>query len=67
MIDVLVAGKVCVSKREARELMQNGSISINGEKVVELEYVLSSDQALFNHYTVIKKGKTYFVVNFGEW
>ena len=67
LIDVLVAGKVCVSKREARELMQNGSISINGEKVVNLEFVLSSDQALFNHYTVIKKGKkTYFVVNFGE-
>ena len=47
LIDVLVAGKVCVSKREARELMQNGSISINGDKVVDLDFVLSSERALF--------------------
>ena len=67
LIDVLVLGKVCISKREARELMQNGSISVNGAKVLDLEFTLSSEAAFYNHYTVIKKGKkTYFVVNFGE-
>lgn len=67
LIDALVEGKICSSKRDAREMITGGSISVNGNKVLSLEFVLDSTSAFFNQYTVIKKGKkTYFVVKFGK-
>lgn len=65
LIDALVDGKICSSKREAREMITGGSITVNGTKVTSLEFELQSTDAFFNKYTVIKKGKkTYFVVKF---
>ena len=32
LIDVLVNNKIAVSKREAREFLESGSITVNGEK-----------------------------------
>lgn len=67
LIDALVEGKICSSKRDAREMITGGSISVNGIKVLSLESELDSTTAFFNQYTVIKKGKkTYFVVKFGK-
>lgn len=67
LIDALVEGKICSSKRDAREMITGGSISVNGDKVLSLEFELDSTTAFFNQYTVIKKGKkTYFVVKFGK-
>ena len=67
LIDALVEGKICSSKREAREMITGGSITVNGSKVQSLEFERESKDAFFNRYTVIRKGKkTYFVVNFGE-
>ena len=65
LIDALVDGKICSSKREAREMITGGSITVNGTKVTSLEFELQSSDAFINKYTVIKKGKkTYFVVKF---
>ena len=65
LIDALVEGKICSSKREAREMITGGSITVNGSKVQSLEFELESKDAFFNRYTVIRKGKkTYFVVKF---
>lgn len=65
LIDTLVNAKIAVSKREARELIQNGSISINGEKQTDLEFVLRKEDALYHQVAVIKKGKkTYCAVLF---
>ncbi len=67
LIDALVEGKICMSKREAREMITGGSISVNGLKSTALDYELEAHDAYFNRYTVIKKGKkTYFVVKFGK-
>lgn len=63
LIDVLVQAKIASSKREARELIQNGSIHINGDKITDLAYVVSSEQAFGKQLTVVRKGKkNYFVV-----
>lgn len=68
LIDVLVNGKIAVSKREARELIANSSISINGNKINDLDFILQKEDALFAQVTVIKKGKkTYCAVWFNEW
>lgn len=65
LIDVLTEGKLAVSKREARELIENGSISVNGDKINTLDYVLSKENALHQHLHVLRKGKkNYFVMKF---
>ncbi len=65
LLDTLVNAKIAVSKREARELIQNGSVSINGEKQTDLDFVLKKENALYNQVAVIKKGKkTYCAVLF---
>jgi len=65
LIDVLTEGKLAVSRREARELIENGSISVNGEKITTLDYVLNKENALHQHIHVLRKGKkNYFVMKF---
>ena len=63
IVDLLVESKICQSKREAREFILNNSISINGEKINDLEYIICKELALYNKYTIIRKGKKkYFVI-----
>ena len=57
IVDVLVESSFCSSKREAREMIQNGSISINGDKVTDLEFVVTKGSALGGKYTIIRRGK----------
>lgn len=63
IIDVLVEAEICSSKREAREFVSNNSISINGEKINDLEFIIKKDNAIVDNYTIIRKGKKkYFVI-----
>ena len=57
LIDALVEGKVASSKREARELLSNSSISINGIKCNQIDKVLNRDDTLDGSIVVIRKGK----------
>ena len=62
IIDLLVESGVCSSKREAREFVGNNSISINGDKINDLDYIVSKDNAI-GSFTIIRKGKKkYFVI-----
>jgi tyrosyl-tRNA synthetase len=63
IVDVLVENGICSSKREAREFVSNNSISINGEKVNDLEFVVKKENAIVDNFTIIRKGKKkYFVI-----
>ena len=65
IVDFLVNGKICSSKREAREFINSGSIYVNGDKVESLEYNVGRENALDNKYVVIRKGKKkYFLGEF---
>jgi len=65
LIDALVLVKAASSKREARELLSKGTYSINGEKISDLEYVLSRDKAIEKKLFVIRRGKkNYFMIEF---
>ncbi|SJZ87056.1 tyrosine--tRNA ligase [Anaerorhabdus furcosa] len=65
LIDALVDSKICQSKREARELIQAGSIQVNGEKTTDLEAILTVETAMNLEFTIIKKGKkNYFICEF---
>ena len=57
IVDFVVNVGVAKSKREAREFVQTGAISINGEKVTDLEMVIDADKFIENKYIVVRRGK----------
>ena len=63
LVDALVFTKAASSKRESREFINNNSISINGEKVNDLEFTVSKENAIGGKFTVIRRGKKkYFLI-----
>ncbi len=66
IVDLLVTGGVCSSKREAREFINNGSITLNGEKVNDLELMITRDNCLVNKYMIIRRGKKKYYVGIYE-
>ena len=66
IVDLLVNSSVCSSKREAREFVSNGSITLNGEKVTSLDYVLSKDKCIDSKYIVIRRGKKKYFIGIYE-
>lgn len=58
ILDVLMATKLVPSKREARQLIQQGGILLDGEKVSDPTMTLSADT--LQNGVVIKKGKKAF-------
>ena len=50
------------SKREAREFITNGAISINGEKVDSIETLINDDMFIDNTYIVVKRGKKNYYI-----
>ena len=65
IIECLVNNHFCQSKREAREFVTNGAISVNGKQVRDLEYVVSKKDAIGNKFNVIRRGKkNYFLIRY---
>ncbi len=63
IVDLLVETGICSSKREAREFVSNNSITINGDKVNDLEFIIKKENAIVDNFTIIRKGKKkYFVI-----
>ena len=58
VIDLMVACALAASKGEARRLIQQGGVSIDGEKVTDIGLVI--EKARFNEGVKIKKGKKIF-------
>lgn len=57
IVELLVENNICMSKREAKEMVVGNAISINNEKITDLEYVVSQKNAIDNEVIIIKKGK----------
>ena len=65
LVDFLVEFGICSSKREAREFISNGSISVNGEKVTDLDFYITKSDSIEQKYVVIRRGKKkYFIGKF---
>ncbi|KYG58197.1 tyrosine--tRNA ligase [Planococcus maritimus] len=65
IVDLIVDGKVSPSKRQAREDITNGAISINGEKIRDLEYVVDEKDRLDDEFAVVRRGKKkYHMIHF---
>ena len=65
IVDLLVNASICSSKRESREFISNGSININGEKVINLELIVTKNECIEQKYAVIRRGKKkYYIIKF---
>lgn len=62
IVDMLVNSKIASSKREAREFVSAGSITINEEKITDLDKQITKDIAIEDEILVVKRGKKkYFI------
>jgi tyrosyl-tRNA synthetase len=57
LVDLLVAAKISPSKRQAREDITNGAVSVNGERVTDSNYVLTDTDQIEGQFTIIRRGK----------
>ena len=65
IMEALVEAKITKSKGEARKLIQQGAVSVNGEKIADIDFALTRDAAIDQDFTIVKKGKKkYFLFNF---
>ncbi|KAB2338857.1 tyrosine--tRNA ligase [Cytobacillus depressus] len=65
LVDLLVVAKISPSKRQAREDVSNGAVSINGERVTSTDYVLSEKDRIENEFTIIRRGKKkYYLIKY---
>ena len=63
IVDLLVDLSICSSKREAREFVSGGTISINGDKETNLERNISKNDAIEGKYIILRRGKKkYFLI-----
>ena len=66
LLELLVDNKICSSKREARELISGNSISINGNKIIDFDYVINKESAIDNEIVVIRRGKKKYYIGVYE-
>ena len=65
LIDALTLAGISKSKSDARKLIQQGSVSVNGAKVTALDAVLNKEEAIDRDFTILRKGKkNYFIIRF---
>ena len=57
VIDLLVNNKICSSKREAREFLNAGSITLNGDKVTDENLLVTKALAIEGEVIVLRRGK----------
>lgn len=62
LLDLLVNMGIAKSKREAREFVSTGAISINGEKVTDIEKIVEASMFIEDTYIVIRRGKKNYYI-----
>lgn len=56
IVDALVESEAVKSKREARQFLESGAITLNGAKV-DATYILRSEDFLFGRVALVRRGK----------
>ena len=64
LIDILVNNTIASSRREAREFLNNGAISINGEIHKDEHEIINKDIAIENKTLVLRRGKKKYYLGF---
>ncbi len=58
----LVEAKLASSNREARQFLQSGAVSVNGDKVTDMNMMLSKENAIEGRYIVLRRGKKLYAL-----
>ena len=59
LIDVIIQANIVTSKGQARKLIEQGGISLNDKKIIDVTYVLTEED-FKEDYAILKKGKKVF-------
>ena len=62
IVDLLINMGIASSKREAREFITSNAISINGEKINDLEYVINDNDFMYGEYIIVRRGKKNYYI-----
>jgi len=62
IVDLMVEIGAAKSRREAREFISSNAIKINGEKISDLEYIITDKDFIDNSYIIVKRGKKNYYV-----
>lgn len=57
LVDFLIEVGIEPSKRQAREDITNGAITISGDKIKELDYMVTAENSFDNRFILVRKGK----------
>ena len=57
LVDLLISLEVASSKREAREFLRNGAVSLNGDKVTDETLLVNKAHAIEEQFIVLRRGK----------
>lgn len=65
LVDLLVASKIVSSKRQAREDVSNGAVSVNGVREQDVSRVITAADRIEGKFTIIRRGKKkYFLIKY---
>lgn len=62
LIGFLADSKIFPSRGEARKMIQGGGLSVNKEKISDIEYKLGTSHLLNDRYMLIQRGKSNYTV-----
>ena len=62
LVDLLIEAGLAKSKRESREFITNGAVSLNGDKITDLEFTVSKENAIEGKYVVLRRGKKLYAL-----
>ncbi len=62
LVDMVINAKLANSKRESREFITNGAVSLNGEKCQDVAKALTKADAIEEKYIVIRRGKKLYAL-----
>ena len=57
IVQALTTASLAKSNNEARGFISQGAVMVNGQKIDCADYVFSSDDKRFGHYTILRRGK----------
>ncbi|MDS9471768.1 tyrosine--tRNA ligase [Sporosarcina pasteurii] len=65
IVDFIVEAGISSSKRQGREDVNNGAISVNGERIKDTQYIISAEDRLEDQFTIVRRGRrNYTMVKF---
>ena len=62
IVDLLISMNIAKSKREAKEFITNNAISINGDKINDVDTIIDKSYLIDDTFIIIKRGKKNYYI-----